>query len=305
VRTSEQDGPVTNLLRRIGLLAAIPALPLASLMPSTASAEPAPAPQVTARTGDATARAPVSMWVWSRNDPDELIDFALDQDVDRLYVYVYRPRGAELQRLQRLADLAGDAAIELWAMSGDPRWALRHSAVLSWQRKALATGFFVGTHLDVEPYALPGWENRPERVVPRFLRMIDKIQAAHPSPLEIDVPYWYGTVDVPGESDETVADAVLDRVDAVTVMSYRDTATGPNSLSVVAEDMLVRAERAGVRIELAVETNRLGCKHCTFYEEGADAMREVIGTVSALLADHPTFTGFAIHDDDGLAKLLR
>lgn len=255
--------------------------------------------------GSGAATAPVSMWVWSAGDPDDLVEFASAQNVDRLYVYVYRPRGAELVRLQEVADLARAVAIELWAMSGIPHWALRHEKVLSWQRNALATGLFVGTHLDVEPYGLRAWDRRPERVIERFVRMLDKVQDADDRPLHVDVPYWYENFDAPGDTGETLADAVLDVADGVTVMSYRDTATGPNSLSVIAEDMLDRAEAAGVPIELAVETNRLGCEHCTFYEEDADAMRAVIDTMEGLLVDHPTFTGFAVHDFDGLVALAR
>ena len=270
-------------------------LTLGAVVPVAAatSAQSAPAP----------AAAPVSMWVWSDGDPAELVTFATEQAVDRMYVYVYRPRGAELTRLEQLADLADDAGIELWAMSGDPHWALQHRAVLSWQRKALATGLFVGTHLDVEPYSLRAWDTRRSKVIKRFVTMLDKVQEADDRPLEVDVPYWYGDFSAPGGGGDTLADAVLDVADAVTVMSYRDTATGPNSLLVVAEDMLARAAAAGVPIELAVETNALGCEHCTFFEEGADAMRAVIADVTAELAGHPTFTGFAVHDFDGFRAL--
>ena len=33
-------------------------------------------------------------------------------------------------------------------------------------------------------------------------------------------------------------------------------------------------------------------------------MREVIDTVDDLLVEHPTYTGFAVHDFDGFAALV-
>lgn len=253
-----------------------------------------------------SGRGPLSSWVWSRCDPGKVVRFSAGQGVDRLYVYVDQPYGAELARLRSLTDLAGDAGIELWAMSGEREWAIDHLNALSWQRAALATGLFVGTHLNVEPHTLPAWAADPDWVIERYIGMLEKVKAADHRPLHVDVPFWYGTFAAPGQTDDTLADAVLDIADAVTVMSYRDTATGPNSLSVIAADMLARAEGAGVPIELAVETNELAdCMHCTFFEEGAGALRAVIDTVDDLLADHPTYTGFAVHDFDGFAALVQ
>lgn len=243
------------------------------------------------------------MWVWSRGEPADLVSFARSQGVTRLYVYVDRPHGAERARLERLAELASSAGVALWALSGDPRWALRPSEALAWQHEALATGLFVGTHLDVEPYTLPEWDRDRAHVVSAFISLLEQVHRASDLPLQIDVPFWYGDIQLSGGA--TLADAVLDVGDAVTVMSYRDTATGPDSLAVVAADMLARAEHAGVPIELAVETNRVeDCHRCTFYEEGVEAMHAVIAAVSDAVSDHPTFTGFAVHDFDGLTALV-
>jgi hypothetical protein len=44
---------------------------------------------------------------------------------------------------------------------------------------------------------------------------------------QANVPFWYGENRVGGKN---FTDEVLKRVDAVTVMSDRDTATGPNSV---------------------------------------------------------------------------
>lgn len=257
------------------------------------------APATAAQPGTAE---PTSMWVWSAGPPAELVDFATAAGIDRLYVFVTgSPDRAEKKRLRRLGERASDAGIDLWALAGEPRWALHQREALRWQRTALDLDVFVGTHLDVEPHALPAWDSDRDRVVRGYLDLLDRAQAASPLPLHVDVPFWYGTIPF---GPQTLADAVLERVDGVTVMSYRDTATGPNSLWAVAEDMLVRGDGAGTPVELAVETNPLpDCPHCTFAEEGAAAMYEVVATVDALASDHPSYAGFAVHDYDGFCAL--
>ena len=67
-----------------------------------------------------------------------------------------------------------------------------------------------------------------------------------------------------------------ERVNAVTVMSYRDTATGANSMTAVGADMLTRASAAGKNVRLAAETQNLpDCTHCTLPGSLASAPLDV------------------------------
>ncbi len=157
----------------------------------------------------------------------------------------------------------------------------------------LATGLFRRAHVDVEPYALNTWITDQPATVAAFLGLLSALRADDPRKLEADVPFWYGEIPASGA---TLADAVLSRVDAVTVMSYRDTATGPNSMTAVAADMLSRGSLAGKPVRLGAETGRLdGCPHCTFYEEGRQRLVSVLTQVDAFGAGYATFVGIAIH----------
>ena len=80
------------------------------------------------------------------------------------------------------------------------------------------------------------------------------MRAGSTLPLEADVPFWFGQYTVGGRN---LADEVLKRVKAVTVMSYRDTGTGPNSMLAVSQDWLARGAAAGKRVRLAAETSPL------------------------------------------------
>ena len=247
----------------------------------------------------------MSTWVWAYEDPVWLVRFAVEQGIERLYLHVDQTHGAALARLHRLRGLADAAGIELWAMSGDPSWVFMHEHAVTWQRSALGTGLFAGTHLDVEPYAQDAWDADRGRVIAEFVALLARLSRADERPLHVAVPFWYHEHPGPGRTGDTLADAVLDVADAVTVMSYRDFATGPNSLSVIAADMLTRAAAASVPIELAVETNQVpDHPHTTFYQEGAVAMRAVINTMNTFLADHPTYIGFAVHDVAGFRALV-
>jgi hypothetical protein len=112
-------------------------------------------------------------------------------------------------------------------------------------------------------------------------------------PVEVDVPFWFGEYRV---GTKNLADEVLKRVNAVTVMSYRDTATGPNSMLAVSQDWLARGTAAGKRVRLGAETGRLtDCGNCTFFEEGTAALDRELAKVDAGTRTSGAFGGIAIH----------
>jgi hypothetical protein len=95
---------------------------------------------------------------------------------------------------------------------------------------------------------------------------------------------------------KNLADEVLKRVSAITVMSYRDTATGPNSIMSISADWLARGTVAGKRVRLGAETVPLAdCPHCTFHEEGATKLATELSKVDAATRRTPSFGGIAIH----------
>ena len=126
-----------------------------------------------------------------------------------------------------------------------------------------------------------------------FLSLLDQMQALDPSGLEVDVPFWYGTIPA---ATGNLADQVLSRVDAVTVMSYRDTATGVNSMMDVGTDMLTRGAAVGKPVRLAAETQNMpDCAHCTFYEQGQLQMGKTLSKVDTAAQSFSTFAGIAVH----------
>ncbi|MGN6299591.1 MAG: hypothetical protein ACTHN8_00675 [Angustibacter sp.] len=267
-----------------------------------------PAPAAHAATPTASPTRP--LWVWGKDDPQRVVDFAVGHGVSELYVHVTPTvlTDGDLPRLRSLAQLAQGAGLSMVALGGDPAWVNRPSDALAWQQAALSTGLFGATHVDVEPYALSGWSRPSKRaaLTAKFVDLLTRLQSADPRPLEADVPFWYDTVASPS-GHGTLTDDVLARVDAVTVMSYRDSAA---AMVDVGRDVLQRADRLAattgrrVPVHLAAETNPLtDCSYCTFAEEGDAALRQALAAVDVAGADYASYAGTAVHDLTGWSLL--
>jgi hypothetical protein len=157
----------------------------------------------------------------------------------------------------------------------------------------MGTNLFYCSHVDIEPYLLNEWLTDRATTVQAFLAVLALLRDDDPRPLEADVAFWYGTIPVGGS---TLADEVLALVDAVSTMSYRDTATGPNSMLDVGTDMLVRGQAAAKPVRLGAETGATpDCLNCTFYEEGEAALETALTTVDGLATAYTSFNGMAVH----------
>jgi len=243
------------------------------------------------------------MWLWSAADPAEVVDFAASRGVQEIFAYVGTTVATDgsLPRLQRLKQLADAKQIRLAALNGDPSWATNHAPALAWQKAVVKTGLFSALHVDVEPYALPGWTSAYSQTAKQFLSLLDKLRTGSTLPVDADVPFWYGQYKV---GSLNLANEVLKRVSAVTIMSYRDTGTGPNSILDVSKDWLVRGSAAGKRVRLGAETGKLAdCPYCTFAEEGATVLGNELAEVDAATRTAYSFGGIAVHHYDSWRDL--
>jgi hypothetical protein len=242
--------------------------------------------------------APVNtraMWLWGDQPAAEVVTWAASRGVSEIFVHVAPSvlTNGDLGRMQEMKRRADASKIKLTALGGDSAWTTDHAAALAWQRTVVRTGLFAGIHLDVEPYLSDGWTTDLQGTLKGYLALLDKMRQGSALPLEADVPFWYGEYRV---GSKNLADEVLKRVKAVTVMSYRDTATGPNSMLAISRDWLTRGAAAGKRVRLAAETNPLpDCAHCTFAEEGATRLAGELAKVDAATRRSAAFAGIAVH----------
>ena len=250
-----------------------------------------------------------AMWVWDRPQVKALVSFASRNAVQDLFVSVPAdlPSSGQLPWFRTLRTQASAAGIRVHALGSETTWIDDPAAALRWQSAALGTGLFDGVHLDIEPWLHPEWDGAGRTaMLGRYLDVLTAVCAATPLRCEADISFWLDTVPVAeGRLDE----AVLARVDAVTVMSYRNTATGPDSITAVGAAALDAATRAGKPCRLAVETNYLGAdpvsRKQTFWGSTQGQLAAALSAVDAADAGVPSYAGVAVHDHAGWEALRR
>lgn len=285
---------------------------LAAAVLSLTAAGAAAAAQPAARTGAPVAGAAQSawargMWVWNQPTPKNLVAFAQARGMSELFVSVPSnlPTSARLTWVKAVSTLAVPAGIRLQALGGDPGWIDDPTAAVAWQDAALSTGLFSGVHVDIEPWQRGDWNTDQARVVAGYLDTYDRLQAATTLPLEADVPFWLWTLNA---ADGSAVDAaVLARVDKVTVMSYRNTVTGADSITDIAARTLDAGVSAGKPVRLAVQTNNLGSDPVsakqTFFGTTEAAVNTALDQVDAAESRVASYAGMAVHDYAGFDAL--
>jgi hypothetical protein len=284
---------------------------LAAAVLSVTGSGAADAAQPAARSGAVTAPASSAwargMWVWNQPTAKNLVTFAQTRGITDLFLSVppALPSSSRLTWVRSVAKLAGPAGIRLQALGGDPGWIDDPAAAVAWQDAALSTGLFSGVHVDIEPWQRPDWNTDQAGVLAGYLATYDRLQAATTLPLEADVPFWLWTLSAADGSP--VDAAVLARVDKVTVMSYRNTVTGADSITAIAARTLAAGTTAGKPVRLAVETNNLGndpvAVKQTFFGKTEAAVNTALDQVDAAEAGVPSYAGMAVHDYAGYDAL--
>ena len=93
-----------------------------------------------------------------------------------------------------------------------------------------------------------------------------------------------------------MADGALSKVDEITIMSYRNVATGGNGMFDIGKDELARAATAGKPARLGAETNSVEPAEITFYGDTAPQMNAVLAQVDALAGPISSYRGIAVED---------
>lgn len=288
-------------------LVALAALCLVMLAPVAANAQPARAAKKPGGTSPAPSSTVVgarAMWVWTRPTPSTLVDFAQRNGVSELFLSVPAdlPTSSALSWVRSVAALAGPAGIRLDALGGDVAWLGHPEQAVAWQHAALSTGLFTGSHVDLEPWQDARWGTDAQpQVVRDYLTVLDQLRADTALPIEVDVAFWLWTVST--DSGQPLDAAVLQRVSGYTIMSYRNTVTGADSITDIGAHELATAASLGRRSRLAVETNYLGSDATsakqTFYGKTKTTLAGALNTANSTEAGVSGYAGIAVEDYDG------
>ncbi len=162
----------------------------------------------------------------------------------------------DLPRVREVVRRAHAAGVRVSALGGDAGWVDEPEAAQAWLRAAVDVGLFDGVHLDIEVWTHPEWDSRRGDVVSAYLHLLTTLRAGCPVRFEVDLAHWLHEVTT--QERRPLDTAVIGIADAVTVLSFRNTVTGPDSISTVAAPTLAHAKAHGRACRLAVETNDLG-----------------------------------------------
>lgn len=270
----------------------------------------APLASAFARARNAPPR--MAMWVWKDRvlSPGAMLAFAEKHGITTLFVYV-SPTAAE-------ALLTGDrdacAAVRamrangrsVYAMAGEPDWAWgpgelpAHATLLV--RLAVETGLIDGLHFDVEPNALPDWNNKPTRpaLMKGALKFYDLLQAAAPNQkIDIAVNPIFATLTTGGSN---FMRELARRAGSLSIMAYR---SDPRRALEWAAPAIAQIEGVGRRWRMGAEVGNAE-PGATWRGTPPDRFSTAMADFDSLIANRfrsPRYEGLALHDYDSLTEM--
>jgi hypothetical protein len=276
--------------------------------------DPNPEPGEGGRVPDAdpVTRDPIvrGTYIWEAHEviqnSQEILDFAKEKNLNWLYVRLDLEQ--PYSSYSSFVKQAAAAGIEVHAMGGHPIWALEENRprmlrlvnyVKNYNRAVEGNERFHGIHLDIEPYVLPAWRENSQQVISEWTANLDAFvtELKKDSNLEasMDMAVWLDKYKVTGQ-DMSLSKWMINRMDHVSLMAFRDVAEGSNGIVAVSKEEIAFADELGKPIKISVEikASHEG-DHITFYEEGAAYMEEELAKLPDLLKDSPSFTGSVVH----------
>ncbi|WP_323096665.1 hypothetical protein [Intrasporangium sp. YIM S08009] len=250
----------------------------------------------------AATAPPRAMYVWQWQDPQAVVSVATQRGVGTLFVAVPADlaTSSQLPAVRALVAAATASGLRVDALGGDPGWVDQPTWALDhWLRPTLATGLFSGVHVDVEPWTTSAWTKKQGTTVSRYLTLLDTlVAAASPRPVEADIPFWFDGVTAGKRS--TLDREVMRRVAGVTVMAYRNTATGTDGTIALAATELAVGASLGTPVRVGQETMFLGTDPVsvkqTFYGQTLTRMESQLALVDAGAGAYAAYAGIAVHD---------
>ncbi len=269
------------------------------------------------------------MWVWDARvivgseTCKSLLQFCRSHRINALYLSAYNlrvPMDAVYRQFNREAHRQG---LTVHALAGDPRWGQSryHAVSLEWlsavQRFNAGSSpdeRFDGIHSDVEVYLLAkSWAERPAELLGGYLdlnaEMAEQIHSSsEPLFFSVDIPFWFdddtayrilwhGQIKLPSYH-------VLDTVDAVTVMAYRNFAEGRDGTIELVSLEMEYADPLGKKVTIGQETQRnLFPPYVTFGGTSCSTMRRELQKIQNVLGARPSFGGFAFHHYESYREL--
>jgi len=251
-------------------------------------------------------------WMWNTRDfiaTDDTLDATVDA-LSRLNVrrvYAYLESDSLLLANQPIRDrfalflqLCAGADIEVWALLGEPEWisdkdtaalARGIDRILAFNAKAGAfEPRIAGVKLDLEPHALPGWDDDGDARAQTEAAYLELFRTAQRR-LDASLPLW---ADVPPkffrENESDFLAEVSNHVDGLTLMDYFN---APNPILKWAD---IAIDEVPVPLEIGLELSPHAPETDSLAKMPPQALRALRSTLTERYLDHADFAGIALHD---------
>jgi hypothetical protein len=274
--------------------------------------------------GSCPARPRLGLFVWDDDlvtTRDAILDLADAHGVTEIYLHanLFYVGDVGQDVLAAWISAAHARCIEVELLFGNAAW-IHPTSSEATMRTAWAVSFAaahpsarpIGVHWDLEPQQLPEWDSDPSThpalvaELATVLEMMTPVAEAGGLDLTADIGFFLDGINVTRGGVTRPGDEwIIDAATRVVVLDFRDSAvsTGHGGMNDLAQAEMDYASSVDRPIVLAVETNPILPVYVTFAEEGFGAMTTQLGLVATHFTSSRAFTGFAIHDRDGLEAL--
>ncbi|KGP73102.1 hypothetical protein [Pontibacillus yanchengensis] len=231
-----------------------------------------------------------NVWLWERSpiteNPDETIDFLIDHQVDHIYLH-YKPN-LEKSVYAYFIKQATANGMKVHALMGSPKWGLESYTKHAVKRVDMVEAYnstvakdeqFVGIHFDVEPYTLDQWDKDRATVLTEWWSSAQTyINHAKDAGFIVGsaLPFWTDNKKVTDVKEDFFKDMV-DIQDYVSIMAYRDTALGSNSITSLANSEVLYANSP--KVEVGVELNPYEIDYVSFANHSKSEIQKQVSLV--------------------------
>jgi len=257
-------------------------------------------------------------WLWDAelivSEPEQVLRFSQNRGLNTLYVQI--DPGIPEAQYRSFNREAKERGISVYALGGEPGWALPEGwgPLRDWVRwvrhfngSSAENERFAGLHLDMEPYLLPQWKTGRTALVDDWMNAISLYTvAAKEAGLSAgaDLPFWLDQISTVKGVKRPLSAWMLEQLDDITLMSYRDQAGGSGGIAGIVRSRLSEAEKLGKHVVVGVETNpSTEGDHVTFYRHSRRELEAQLNRLASLLNGEPGFGGYAVHDYSGWKKM--
>jgi len=277
-----------------------------------------------------------AMWIWGeaaliRSSPaarNGAVNFMKANGINTAYLFTPGTiLSAEGDNYRALISQFHANGIQVYALDGAPDYILpgagRTAAefnlqgVLLYNFNSAPNERFDGFNADVEPWALSTWNTNTAQHVQQYLDLATQymdMKSFWGDTLQVGpaTPFWFDQTTASPAFDNVTYNGITkpfyqhvqDIYDYVTIMDYRDFATGTGGIIDLASAEMAYAATIGKSVVIGVETQNIAPDIVTFFEEGPAALQTALAQTQAAYGAQPEFGGFALHHYGALLDFL-